>query len=241
MANSVSIEVRGLRVTRGGREVLCGVDTDIRSGRITGLIGPSGSGKSTLIRAMVGVQRIASGSITVLGHPAGAPALRTQVGYASQAAAVYPDLSIAENLSYFAAVRGDDPAQVQPAIDRVGLTGREKQLAGRLSGGQLSRVSLAVALLGNNRLIVLDEPTVGLDPVLRGELWELFHELVDQGVTLLISSHVMDEAGRCDELMLLREGHLLFHDTPAQLLARTGQPDAERGFVQLVRGTEVAA
>ncbi|GAB3246960.1 ABC transporter ATP-binding protein [Kineosporia babensis] len=241
MDNLSATEVRGLRVTRGGREVLSGIDAQIRAGRITGLLGPSGSGKSTLIRAIVGVQRISAGSVTVLGHPAGAAVLRTQVGYAGQTAAVYPDLSVAENLRYFAAVRGDDPAEVQRVIDLVGLGGREKQLASRLSGGQLSRVSLAVALLGRSRLIVLDEPTVGLDPVLRAELWELFHRLAGQGVSLLVSSHAMDEAERCDELMLLREGRLLFHDTLARLLERTGEPDAERGFISLVGNMEVAA
>ncbi|GLY19298.1 ABC transporter ATP-binding protein [Kineosporia rhizophila] len=236
-----SIQVRGLRVTRSGREVLHGIDADLPAGQVTGLIGPSGSGKSTLIRALVGVQRISGGSITVLGHPAGSPALRRQVGYSGQSAAVYPDLTVAQNLRYFAAVRRDDPAEVRRAIDLVGLTGRENQLAGALSGGQRSRVSLAVALLGRSRLIVLDEPTVGLDPVLRAELWQLFGDLAADGVTLLISSHAMDEAQRCDRLMLLREGRLLFHDTPARLLERTGEPDAERGFVSLVHSAEVAA
>lgn len=241
MANSLSVEVRGLRVRRGGRELLHGIDAGIRAGRITGLIGPSGSGKSTLIRAIVGVQRISGGSVSVLGHPAGSPVLRTRVGYASQAAAVYPDLSVQENLGYFAAVRGDDPHDVARAIRMVGLEGYEKRLAASLSGGQQSRVGLAVALLGHNRLMLLDEPTVGLDPVLRAELWELFRELVRDGTTILVSSHAMDEAERCDELMLLRDGDLLFHDTPAELLRRTGQPDAEQGFIHLIKKEEVAA
>lgn len=241
MTNSHAIEVRRLRVSRGRRPVLHDIDADVGAGRITGLIGPSGSGKSTLIRAVVGVQRISGGSVRVLGHPAGTPILRTQVGYAGQAAAVYLDLSVEENLRYFGAVRGETEGEVARVIKLVGLGGREKQLAGNLSGGQLSRVGLAVALLGNSRLIVLDEPTVGLDPVLRAELWELFHDLAGKGVTLLVSSHAMDEAERCDELMLLREGRLLFHDTPAELLRRTGEPDAERGFIRLVESSGVAA
>ncbi|MBT0774064.1 ABC transporter ATP-binding protein [Kineosporia sp. J2-2] len=234
MANSVSVEVRGLRVGRGGRELLHGIDAGIPEGRITGLIGPSGSGKSTFIRALVGVQRISGGSVTVLGHPAGSPVLRTRVGYAGQTAAVYPDLSVAENLRYFAAVRGDDPGEVARVVSMVGLEGYENRVTALLSGGQRSRVGLAAALLGRSRLIVLDEPTVGLDPVLRGELWQLFRDLVADGTTVLVSSHAMDEAARCDELMLLRAGRLLFHDTPAELLRRTGEPDAERAFVHLV-------
>src|SRR5215204_2628369 len=234
------VVVEGLRVVRGGREVLPGIDALLPRGVITGLLGPSGSGKSTLLRAIVGVQAITAGRVTVLGHPAGSAPLRRRVGYSTQAPAVYQDLTVAENLRYFAAVRGDDPRDTDRVLELVGLTGHADRLAGRLSGGELGRASLAVALLGHNELLVLDEPTVGLDPVLRGELWELFHRLAGDGTTLLVSSHVMDEASRCDQLLLMREGRILAQDTPAALRERTGATDIEQAFIRLVgTGAEV--
>ena len=223
-----------LRVVRGGREVLRGIDTVLPAGVITGLLGPSGSGKSTLMRTVVGVQRVTSGQVSVLGHPAGSPPLRRVVGYSTQQPAVYLDLTVAENLRYFAAVRGDDPADAGRVLELVGLTGHAHRLAGSLSGGELGRASLAVALLGDSRLLVLDEPTVGLDPVLRGELWDLFHRLAAAGATLLISSHVMDEASRCDQLLLMRDGAVLAQDSPDSLIRRTGAADMEQAFVRLV-------
>ena len=234
MTNSAPVVIEGLRVVRGGRAVLPGVDAVLPAGVVTGLLGPSGSGKSTLMRAIVGVQAVTSGRVTVLGHPAGSPPLRRRVGYATQAAAVYEDLTVTENLRYFAAVRGDDPADVGRVLDLVGLTGHAHRVAGRLSGGELGRVSLAVALLGNNDLLVLDEPTVGLDPVLRAELWDLFRQLTAGGVTMLVSSHVMDEAARCDELLLMRDGAVLAQAAPGELVRRTGAADVEGAFVRLV-------
>jgi ABC-2 type transport system ATP-binding protein len=232
---SSPVGMEGLRVVRGGEEVLRGIDAELPAGVITGLLGPSGSGKSTLMRVIVGVQRITSGRVTVLGRPAGSPPLRRLVGYSTQTAAVYQDLTLTENLRYFAAVRGDDPADVARVLDLVGLSRYAHRLAGRLSGGELGRASLAVALLGHSRLLVLDEPTVGLDPVLRGELWDLFHRLAGAGVTLLISSHVMDEASRCDQLLLMRDGAVLAQDSPAGLIRRTGAADTEQAFIRLVR------
>lgn len=226
--------VEKLRVSRGGQVVLHDIDATIPGGVITGLLGPSGSGKSTLLRAIVGAQVVSGGRVEVLGHPAGSAPLRRRVGYSTQSAAVYQDLTLAENLRYFAAVRGDPAGDVDRVLALVGLQRHAHRLAGRLSGGELSRASLAVALLGRSELLVLDEPTVGLDPVLRGELWDLFHQLTGQGVTLLISSHVMDEADRCDELMLMREGTLLAQDTPRELIRRTGASSTEQAFVRLV-------
>jgi ABC-2 type transport system ATP-binding protein len=172
--------------------------------------------------------------VTVLGHPAGSAALRRRVGYSTQAPAVYQDLTVAENLRYFAAVRGDDPADAARVLALVGLTRHADRVAGRLSGGELGRASLAVALLGRSELLVLDEPTVGLDPVLRAELWDLFHRLAGEGVTLLVSSHVMDEAARCDELLLLRDGEVLAQAAPVELMRRTATPDVEQAFLHLV-------
>jgi ABC-2 type transport system ATP-binding protein len=231
-----SIVAKDLRIVRGGHPVLDGLDFAIRAGAVTGLLGPSGSGKTTLIRAVIGVQRIAGGTISVLQLAAGSPALRTQVGYASQAASAYDDLTVLENLRYFAAaVRApaSDPDRVLAAVD---LGGYRDRLVRQLSGGQRSRVSLAVAMLGTPRVLVLDEPTVGLDPVLREDLWSLFHRLAENGMTILVSSHVMDEAERCHELLLLREGRLIAQDTPGQLKHRTASVSMDQAFLRLVTG-----
>jgi ABC-2 type transport system ATP-binding protein len=221
-------------VVRGGRVVLDGLDAAVARGCVTGLLGPSGCGKSTLMRAIVGAQKTAGGEVRVLDRPAGSPDLRHRLGYVTQAPSVYADLSVIENLRYFAAIVGapkDDPARV---IGEVGLRGRERDAVGRLSGGQRARVSLAVALLGAPDVLVLDEPTVGLDPVLRKELWTLFRHLAADGVTLLVSSHVMDEAARCDRLLLMREGEIIADDSPGRLLARTGTTQIEDAFLSLV-------
>jgi len=234
-----AIRVRRLRVVRAGRVVLPGLDLDIAPGTLTGLLGPSGSGKSTLMRAIVGVQQVAGGEVDVLGLPAGSPPLRNRVGYVTQAPSVYADLTARENLRYFATVLGAPDGDVERVIEEVDLGSHADSLVSRLSGGQVSRVSLATALLGAPELLVLDEPTVGLDPVLRRDLWTLFNELADQGTTLLVSSHVMDEAERCQRILLLRDGKLLADDTLSGLLDRTGTPDAENAFLTLAE--EVAA
>ena len=236
-----AVEVERLRVVRGGEVVLPGLTLQVPAGQVVGLLGPSGCGKSTLLRAVVGVQRIASGRVSVLGAPAGSPGLRRRVGYVTQAPSVYTDLTVAENLRYLARVLAAPRGDVDRVLALVDLTDRADALTARLSGGQLSRVSLAAALLGRPELLVLDEPTVGLDPVLRAELWGLFARLAADGVTLLVSSHVMDEAGRCDRLLLMREGRLLADDTVPALLARTGAGDVEGAFLALVREAPVAA
>jgi ABC-2 type transport system ATP-binding protein len=231
-----AILVEGLVVRRGGRTVLPGLDLHVPPGQVTGLLGPSGSGKTTLLRAVVGVQVVVGGTVTVLGEPAGSPALRHRVAYVTQSPSVYDDLTVRSNVGYFARVMGAaDPAgAAEEAIDRVDLGDHADDRVRELSGGQRSRASLAAALVGGPEVLVLDEPTVGLDPVLRRDLWALFHELADAGTTLLVSSHVMDEATRCDRLLLLRQGRLVADDTPRGLLERTGSPDAEAAFLHVV-------
>ncbi|GAB2828050.1 ABC transporter ATP-binding protein [Actinoallomurus bryophytorum] len=238
---SYAIEADGLRVVRGGREVVHGLTFKVPRGSVVGLLGPSGCGKTTVMRAVVGVQIVAGGTVTVLGHPAGGRELRRRVGYATQNPAVYADLTVRENLRYFANVLGVPRGDPDRVIEEVGLVDARNQTASSLSGGQLHRASLAIALLGEPELLVLDEPTVGLDPVLRGELWELFHELADGGATLLISSHVMDEAARCERLLLMRDGLLLADDTPEALRATTGTQDLEDAFLRVIQGQETVA
>ena len=230
----MSVQISGLGVVRGGREVIPDLDATIPSGQITGLLGPSGCGKTTLLRAIVGVQVIAAGSVMVLGEAAGSASLRRRVAYQTQAPSVYSDLSVRENLEFFAAVLGVADHAVDDVLQAVGLAQSERALTGRLSGGQRSRVSLAVALLASPEVIVLDEPTVGLDPVLRKQLWGTFRELADAGATLLVSSHVMDEAMRCDRLLLMRDGRLIADDEPAALMRRTHTDDIESAFLALV-------
>jgi ABC-2 type transport system ATP-binding protein len=228
---------RGLVVRRGGQLVLDDLTFGLAGGQVTGLLGPSGCGKTTLMRVLVGVQAVTAGQVTVLGLPAGHPRLRARVGYATQAPAVYTDLTLGENLRYFGTVlglRGRRLAEaVAATVARLDLGGLERRLVGTFSGGQLARVGLAVALLGAPDLLVLDEPTVGLDPVLRRDLWSLFHRLAADGVSLLVSSHVMDEAARCDNLLFMREGRFLAEAPPAEILRRTGAPDLESAFLAL--------
>ena len=233
-----AIDVRGLRVVRGGREVLCGISLDVAAGTVTGLLGPSGSGKTTLMRALVGVQQVVSGELSVLGAPAGSPSLRSRVGYMTQSPSVYADLTVRENLRYFARVLGAAPERVDAAIETVSLGDHAGQTVVSLSGGERARASLAVALLNEPELLVLDEPTVGLDPVLRRDLWATFHALAEGGATLLVSSHVMDEADRCDELILLREGEVLATGTPAALRLQTGAEDLDGAFLDLIDRAE---
>jgi ABC-2 type transport system ATP-binding protein len=241
IAPAPAVRVTDLHVDRGGRRVLDGLDFTIPRGAVTGLLGPSGCGKTTLMRCVVGVQRIRGGTVEVLGRAAGSAALRARIGYVTQAPSVYADLSVAANVRYFAAVLGVPSDRGDAVLESVGLADRGHDLVGRLSGGQRARVSLACALLGEPELLVLDEPTVGLDPVLRRDLWRLFHDLADRGTTLLVSSHVMDEADRCDRLLLMRDGRLVADDKPDVLRELTGADDLEDAFLRIVERAEVAA
>ena len=228
-----SVEITGLTVVRGGRTVLEGLDLTIGEG-VTGLLGPSGCGKSTLMRCLAGVQRVASGEVTIFGEPAGSAALRHRLGYVTQAASVYDDLTVVENLRFFARVLGVERSEVDEAVAAVDLDSHRDQVVGRLSGGQRSRASLAVALLGSPSLLILDEPTVGLDPVLRRDLWALFHRIADAGAAVFVSSHVMDEADRCDRLLLMREGRIIADGSPPDIRQRTGSHDIEAAFLHVV-------
>jgi ABC-2 type transport system ATP-binding protein len=236
MKNATVIDVRDLVVQRGRVQALRRVSFETRPGEVTGLLGPSGCGKTTLMRAVVGVQVVQSGSVEVLGLPAGDRRLRDRVGYVTQAPSVYDDLTVTENLRFFGRVLGVPRTEIDRCVEAVDLGPRRDQVVNRLSGGERSRVSLAVALLGSPELLVLDEPTVGLDPVLRRDLWAMFHRLADAGTAVLVSSHVMDEAERCDRLLLMREGELIAQDTLQALLDRTRTTDVENAFLSLVEG-----
>ncbi|TFH68278.1 ABC transporter ATP-binding protein [Cellulomonas sp. HD19AZ1] len=235
-----AVRARGLRVVRGGRVVVDGLDLTLPAGQVVGLLGPSGSGKTTLMRAVVGVQTHVTGELDVLGLPAGSPDLRRRLGYMTQAPSVYADLTVTENLRYAATLQGAPRGSVERVLAEVDLAPHARDLVATLSGGERSRVSLAVALLGSPDLLVLDEPTVGLDPVLRRSLWDLFARLRDDGCSLLVSSHVMDEAARCDRLVLMRDGAVLADGTLAELRARTGADDAEGAFLALVDAADAA-
>jgi ABC-2 type transport system ATP-binding protein len=233
-----AIRASALAVSIEKKPVLRSMSLEVEAGKVTGLLGPSGAGKTTLMRAIVGLQRPTSGRIDVLGQPAGSADLRSRIGYVTQTPSVYSDMSVTENLNFFAAMIGAEPKEVKFVLKEVHLEKQADQLVATLSGGQRARVSLAVALLGDPQLLVLDEPTVGLDPVLRKELWEMFHALADAGTTLLVSSHVMDEAKRCDSLILMRDGALLATGDPQAMMKETKSDDIESAFLKLVEGTK---
>jgi ABC-2 type transport system ATP-binding protein len=232
--SSHAVEVRNLTVRRGGREVLHNISLTIPRGSITGLLGPSGCGKTTLMRSIVGTQIVASGEIFALGLPAGSAELRHRIGYVTQAPSIYSDISVRENVAYYAALYGRDRDDTDEAIGAVGLLDHAHQRGDELSGGQKTRASLACALVAQPEVLILDEPTVGLDPVLRVDLWKQFHELAANGTTLLVSSHVMDEAEHCDKLLLMREGDLLAELSPDELRTETGEQNLEQAFLTLI-------
>jgi ABC-2 type transport system ATP-binding protein len=229
-----AIKVDGLVVDRGGRRVLHGLDFAVRRGSVTGLLGPNGSGKTTLMRCIVGVQKVRAGTVTVLGEPAGTPGLRRRIGYVTQAPSVYADLTVRENTRYFASLYRLSRTTADKAVRDVGLEAMADRLVTALSGGERARASLACALLSRPDLLVLDEPTVGQDPVVRRDLWQRFHALAEAGTTLLVSSHVLDEAGRCDRLLLIRDGRLIADDTPDAVRRAAGTSDLETAFLRMV-------
>jgi ABC-2 type transport system ATP-binding protein len=238
MATSeLTFEVTDLRVVRDRNEVLKSISFRATTGELIGLLGPSGSGKSTLMRSLLGVQAISGGSARIMESVAGSPSLRGRLGYMAQSSAVYLDLTVEENLRYFAGVLGQTAAEVARVLDVVALTPFARRLVSSLSGGERARVSLGVALLGSPPALILDEPTVGLDPILRRDLWRTFDTLAKTGVTVIVSSHVMDEAARCARLLLLRQGTLLFDGTPASLLAAAGASSYDEAFENLIEAS----
>ncbi|MGO8770377.1 MAG: ABC transporter ATP-binding protein [Mycobacterium sp.] len=236
-----AVTIEDLRVIRGKSPAVQDISVRIARGTITGLLGPSGSGKTTLMRCIVGTQIVAGGAVTVLGHPAGSATLRRRVGYMPQDATIYNDLKVIDNIRYFASLYGVDGHAAEQAVEAVDLQDQRSAYCANLSGGQRARVSLACALVGRPDLLVLDEPTIGLDPVLRFELWEKFTALAAAGTTLLVSSHVMDEADRCADLLLMRDGRLLAHTTPSRLREDTGCTSLEEAFLSIIRRTTMPA
>ncbi len=229
-----AIEVTGLTVKRGGKVVLKGLNCSISRGSVIGLLGPSGSGKTTLMRAIVGVQKVQGGLVMVLGRPAGSADLHRKVGYMMQTPSIYSDLTVLENVHYFATLYGESRGSAERTIVSVGLEDARTQLVATLSGGQRARASLACALLGDPEVLILDEPTVGQDPVLRHELWQRFRALAAAGATLVVSSHVMDEARRCDHLLLISDGTIIADGTPEAIMASAEAQDMDEAFLRLV-------
>lgn len=235
-SSSVAISASKLSVTKDKSVILRNVSFSVPHGMIVGLIGPSGSGKTTLMRAIVGLQKPSIGKVTVDSLKAGDKRLRNKVGYVTQSPSIYNDLTVEQNVEYFAKLVGTDSRDVARVIHEVDLVKQKQQLAMSLSGGQKARVSLAIALLGDPEVLVLDEPTVGLDPVLRQRLWALFRQLAKQGKSLLVSSHVMDEADRCDDVLLMRDGRLLWGGSRKDLLKKAHARSVESAFLSLVEG-----
>ncbi len=236
-----AVVIDHLRVVRGKRPAIHDLSVRIARGTITGLLGPSGCGKTTLMRSIVGTQILTAGAVTVLGEPAGSAPLRRRVGYLPQDATIYNDLRVVDNVRYFGSLYGTDSTGADEAVHAVGLDDHRTALCANLSGGQRTRVALACALVATPDLLVLDEPTVGLDPVLRVDLWQQFQQLARRGTTLLVSSHVMDEADHCGDLLLMRDGQLLAHTTPRKLREDTGCQSLEEAFLSVIRHSTAAA
>ncbi len=228
-------EVTGVVKSFGRQAALQGVSLRLRRGEVYGLLGPNGSGKTTLIRCLLGLVKPDAGSVRVLGRLMPDLNVLSRIGYMTQTAALYPDLTVLENLRFFAAINGAE-AHLTEALRFVDLEDRPDSVVATLSGGMRTRASLACAIVHRPELLLLDEPTVGVDPQLRRRLWDQFREMADGGTTLLISSHVMDEAERCQRLGLIRFGRLLAEGTVEELKEQAGVEKLEDAFLQLSAG-----
>jgi ABC-2 type transport system ATP-binding protein len=230
-----AVVAQGVGKRFGATLALRGLDLRVRAGEIYGLLGPNGSGKTTLIRCVAGLLRPEAGTLTVLGGSPRAAVSAGRVGYMTQAPALYGELSVQENLRFFAALESVPHAdqRIEEALRAVDLLDRRRSVVNTLSGGMRTRVSLAATFLHHPQLLLLDEPTVGVDPVLRHEFWSRFRRLAAAGITILVSSHVMDEASRCDRLGLIRGGVVLAEGSANELVARAGARDLESAFLSL--------
>lgn len=227
-----AVDVKNVSRSFGSFKALNGVNLRVREGEIYGLLGPNGAGKTTLIRLIVGLLQAQGGTVTVLGQRMPDVAVLRKVGYMTQQAALYPGLSVEENVRFFAAINGAEDG-VKDALDLVQLYDRRKSVVSELSGGMRQRCSLACALVHKPRLLLLDEPTVGIDPQLRVQFWDDFRRMAQNGTTLVVSSHVMDEADRCQRLGLIQYGRLLEEGSPAEIRSKTGAQNLEEAFLKL--------
>jgi ABC-2 type transport system ATP-binding protein len=232
MSETYAVDVDKVVKSFGALKALDGVTLKVRPGEIYGLLGPNGAGKTTLIRAIVGLVAPDSGTVTVLGRRLPDLDVLGRVGYMTQAAALYPDLTVEENLRFFAAISGAD-SNVDDALKLVQLDQRRKSVVATLSGGMRQRCSLACALVHRPRLLLLDEPTVGVDPALRVQFWDHFRDMAAAGTTIIVSSHVMDEAERCQRLGLIRFGKVLAEGSPSEVRAAAGTSNLEEAFLRL--------
>ena len=229
-----AVEAVGLRKQFGDLRAVDGIDLALSPGRIYGLLGPNGSGKTTLIRLLTGLARATGGEARILGTKMPSRGALAAIGYMPQAEAIYPELSVGENLGFFARLEGHaDRAAIDRVLDLVELRERKGTPALELSGGMRRRLSLACTLVHEPKVLFLDEPTVGVDPALRVQFWTHFRRLADQGTTILVASHVMDEADRCDELLFVRNGKVIGRGSGAELRARAGTDNLEAAFLAL--------
>jgi len=235
MPAEFAIDVSGMTKLFSGRTAVNNIGLQVRRGEICGFLGPNGSGKTTFIRMLCGLLRPDGGSGSCIGHDVitGSEAIRKEVGYMTQRFSFYEDLSIAENLDFVARMFSlpDRKQAVENSLEQLGLAGRRAQLAGELSGGWKQRLALAACMIHKPQLLLLDEPTAGVDPKARRDFWDNIRELARTGITVLVSTHYMDEARRCDSLAYLAYGNLLAHGTPAEI---AGDSTLEEVFIRLM-------
>ena len=240
--NGYAIDVAGLNKSFGGRRVVRDLSLKVPRGQIFGFLGPNGSGKTTSIRLICGLLTADSGSGTCLGYDVmkQSAEIKREVGYMTQRFSLWEDLTIRENLDFVARMYGMARRReaVAEAVAKLGLESRQNQLAGSLSGGWKQRLALAACLLHSPKLLLLDEPTAGVDPKARRDFWDELRALANQGITVLVSTHYMDEAQRCDQLAYIAYGKLLAVGTAAELISSTKEKDLEAVFISLMKGVE---